>query len=673
MLSLSIHYYYQFFMATLKAKSSLKDFRIPKVAMIIATVLIFVLSIGIRLLPLGNVITDNTVQLKGADAYYFVRQAQNIQNGGLPEVDPLLCYQDGISYDQGSSFYSVLLALFGSIFPIEFVTAAITPLLALAFLVIIYFLIKELLPDNDWALLTGLAVAGLSGIQFISRSYFGFGDRHALEVLLFSLGLFALIKAWRSSQLKWGVIAGISFFLYNYSWSQASMLIAILTGGVLLKYVFDEKLSKNFTLNNIIVFGFPLLHGLIFQNAQVVAISFAAVVMFMFSNYINKKFAKRLVRGGFILLALLISTAFVYFALPALWGQILIVLNGYLNLNNGGPIVSEAQPMFVIYNNIKIFPPNAVTMQIVIFAFSILGFWALMKSKHYALVFTGVVLAILSLMRIRTEYYFIIFSAIGAAFLVTETKKFAKMLLFFVLIFVVVYSFAWVSDLRNNVSSLAFTSSDYKMANWMKENLPDSGVPLAGNYSEGQKAEYGVLNDWQLGYLYSYIANKPLLSHPNFCNSTLPIDFFLMTDENEAYQYAKSLGIKYVLVKEMDLNKYFYYLAQLDRQSEYGMVTGTLDKVKYVFINPLYYQRMVTRMYTFDGLAYEPKSIITIDESKTLNEFFSYEEAAATNPNAYYSIEPEMSPLPLEELKHFKLIQSFTDENGGVKLFEVID
>lgn len=660
-------------MAQIKAKEAIENFKLPKKFMIIAIAVIFLLSLVIRLLPLGNVLTDNTVQLKGADAYYFVRQAQNIQNGGLPEVDPLLCYQDGIQYDQGAAFYPLLIAGLGYIMPVELVTAILSPILALGFLTILYFILKELLPKNDWAILTGLAVAGLTGIQFISRSYFGFGDRHVLEVFLFSLGLLAMLKAWNTTKLKWGLTAGFSFLLFSFSWSQASMMLAILTGGILLKYIFDNKISKNFTKNNIIAFGLPLLHGLLFQNIQVIGISIGAVIMFMFSNFVAKRYARKRVRSIYLLLALVAGGLIVNFVFTGLRDQILYILNGYLNLNNGGPVVSEAQPMFVIYNNISIIPPNAVTMQLIVFAFAVLGFWALLKKKHYTLVFTGVVLAVLSLMRIRTEYYFIIFAGIGAAFLVTETKKFAYILLASSLIFLIVYSSAWWSDLSNNYSSLAFTSSDYKMAAWMKENLPDTGVAFAGNYADGNKADYGVLNDWQLGYLYSYIANKPLLAHPNFCNYNLPVDFFLMTDEEEAYQYAKGLGVKYVLVKDMDLNKYFYYLSQLNRQEEYGMVSGNVNGAKYIFINPKYYQRMANRLFIFDGEAYTPDSIYTINKDNVLSEFTSYEEAAAGSPDAYYSIDAAKSPVPLEALKHFKLIQSFTDVNGGVKLFEIID
>lgn len=648
------------------------NFKLPKIAMLIAVTVILILSIGLRMLPLGNVITDNTVQLKGADAYYFVRQAQNMNAGGLGETDPMLCYPAGFEYDKGAALYPVLLSIAGKVMPLEMATAIMSPLLALVFLVFVYLLLKELLPENDWAVLTGLAVAGMTGIQFISRSYFGFGDRHVLEIALFTAGLWALIKAWNSGLKKYGIITGIIFLLYSYSWSQASLILAILTGGILLTYVFKKELPKNFTLNNALALGIPALHGLIFQDVQTLGISVAAVLVIFFADFITKKlklwWQKLLAVLGF----LAIGVAIVYFVFPALREQLIYVIGGFLGLTTNGPIVSEAQPMFTIYNNLT-FPPNAVTIQVVIFAFALLGNWSLIQHKQYLLAFLSIVLALVSLQRIRTEYYFVLAAAYGVAYLVTETKKFAYIILALVLFFFYTYATAWYGDLQNNVSSLAFTSSDYKMAAWMKENLPDSGIKSAGVYTLEEKPNYGVMNDWQIGYLYSYLANKPMVAEPNFCNANVTVDFLLQTDENVAYAMAKAQGVKYVLVKSMDVNKYFYYLAQLGRQGEFASVYGTVDKTKYLFIDPLFYQRLGTRMYNFNGDAYTPSSLFTISADKQLKEFTSYETASATNPKTYYSIETSKSPIPLEKLQHFKLIQSFTDDNGGVKLFEVVD
>jgi hypothetical protein len=214
------------------------------------------------------------------------------------------------------------------------------------------------------------------------------------------------------------------------------------------------------------------------------------------------------------------------------------------------------------------------------------------------------------------------------------------------------------------------------MAAWMKTNLPDTGVATAGNYSSDNTAKYGILADWQLGYLYTYLADKPMEAEPNFCNYNVPTEFLMQTDENLAYQMLKSNGIKYVLVKQMDLNKYYYYLSQLGQTDEFKAVSGSVSGTQYVFIDAGFYQRMAVRLFDFDGQAYTPVNIFAINAtSKSLDQYTSYDKAAAVlGPNvSLYSTSYSQSPVPLAALQHFQLIQSFTDTTGGVKLFQVVD
>lgn len=634
----------------------------------ILVAVIMLLGLGLRMLPVNNVITDNTVQLKGADAYYFTRQAELIkETGTLPELDPNLCYPQGFSYDRGAALYPYLLAGMGTVMPLDLATAISSPLLALMFMIFIFLLLRELLPDNKFAVLVGLFVASVTGVQFISRSYFGFGDRHVLENVLLAGGLWTLIKSWNSGSLKWAIITAVFFMLYSFSWSQASMLLAILAAGAGLKYIFAKKLTPGFTRANLIAFGAPLLVGLAFNNIQAIGISVVSMVGIVVLHFLNLKVKKWYLRLLSAVLGMAGVFALVYFAFPALSERIIYIVGGFLGEPTGGPVVSEAQPMFAIYTmaGFSLFPPNAVTAQVAIFFFSILGFWALAKKGHYPLVFLGIVLAILSVQRIRTEYYFVIASAIGAAFLTTETRKFGYIIAVLSGIFLLAYGTVWAADLRSGTGSLAFSAADYQMANWMKENLPQIQNP--------EKPEYGVLNDWQLGYLYTYVADKPMLAEPNFCNYDLPVDFFMMQDEAEAYAFVKGLGIKYVLVKDMSLDKYRYYISQHGVTGEYSSFTGSLKGKKYEFIDNNYFERMATRLFTFDGAAYTPDTVLTIDGTKSLNYYASYAEAQATGATDFYSLDPAKSPVPLVELKHFKIIQRFADNKGGVKLFEVVD
>lgn len=638
-----------------------------------AVVVIIFLGVFLRMLPYSNVITDNTVQLKGADAYFFTRQAEDIRNGGLPQTDPLLCYPQGFQYDRGAALYPLMLAGMGSVMPLDMATAVASPLLALVFMLLMFFLLRELLPDNDWAVLAGLAVASLTGIQFISRSYFGFGDRHVLENVLFLGGILCLIKSWNKASWKWGIAAAVTFCLYSFAWSESSMMLAILMIGVACKYIFTEATDWGFTWRNVLIFGAPLFVGMIFGNIQVIGVAVISAAACIGLQLLALRFKEKLPRLGMAVVFTVAAVILLYFLFPVFYSKIVSIISGYLG-NSSGPTVSEAQPMFSIYSNISLLPPNSVTIQLILFVMAILGFFALYRKKHYTLLVLGMILAILSIMRIRTEYYFVISAAIGVAFLATETKKFAYIALALSGIFLLLYGSAWMQDLNNNVSSLAFSSADYQMAEWMRTNLPDAGVALAGNYASGDQANYGVLADWQLGYLYTFIAKKPLLAEPNFCNFNIPTQFLMQTDEQQAYMMLKSRGIKYVLAKKIDLNKYYYYLTQTNQADQFAAVSGTVSGTKYTFIDQSFFERIGIRLFNFNGEAYTPTNVYAIDKTtKSLNQFDSFDKAVAAGAGSYYSTDYNQSPVPLGALQHFKLVQSFNDSTGGVKLFEVVD
>ncbi len=631
------------------------------------------MGLGLRLLPLKNVFTDSMVQLKGADAYFFTRQAEDIRNGGLPLVDPLLCYDQGFVYDRGAALYPYILAGMGNFMPLDVATAISSPLFAVIFFVIMFFLLKELFPNNQRAIISGLVVACWTGIQFISRSYLGFGDRHVVENVLLVGGLTLLIKAWHKESWKWGLASGVVFMGYAFVWSQSSLILGIVGLGLVIKYLTQKESSKNFTIINSLALGLPIIVGIAFGNLQQIGVSGAFVLIFIALSIVEKKFNKKQHRLAVSLGVGLLAIAAVYFLANPLWSKLLASIWGFIGNPSNGPVVSEAQPMYVIYNSIDFLPPNAVTLQLIIFTLAVLGFWNMIVKKHYMMAFMGIVLALLSVWRIRTEYYFVIFAAIGVAYLVAETKRGMWLIVGLSSAFVFIYGLVWWQDLSQQNSSLAFTNADYQMAEWMRVNTDNAGVALAGNYADGIKPSYGVLADWQLGYLYTFTAKKPFVAEPNFCNYDIPTQFFMLNNEQEAYDLLKSRKIKYVVVKAMDLNKYFYYLSQQNKKDDFKMVTGKVQGKQYTFINQDYYTRMASRLYNFDGNAYVPSEIYTIDTDKNLNNFTNYEAAKATGATTFYGVEVNKASVPLEQLKHFKLLQKFVDFQGGVKLFEVVD
>lgn len=640
-----------------KYKNEIKDNRFTLLFIIPVIIL---LGFMIRFLPYSNVMTDNMVQLKGADAYFFTRQAELItETGGLPEIDPGLCYPDGYENQKEGSLYMYLLSFTSRFVDLDTATAYLSPILALLVSVVMVFILLEIFKKEEKAIITGTTVVALTGVQYIARSYFGFGDRHVLEVFLLALGLLFLIKAWNKLSIKWAIVAGIVFAFYQLTWSQTSLLILLLTLSISFYYIKEQSVDKRFTLVTLIFLVLQLPSGIWASYNQSIGIIMCSIFLILFLHFINHKIAKvshrvMVLVALLFLMYLVLNTFFKEFL-----DKLIYIIWGFIGQRSEGPVVSEAQPMYVIYEGISFLPPNAVFFQVFLFIMAIVGLFNMLKSRHYIIAIFGLFMALLSVHRIRSEYYFVIFASISLAYLVIKNSEIYKYILIAVIGFVLTYSVAWNSDLQAQRSSLAFSNADYQMAEWMRENV------------EGD--DYGILADWQLGYLYTYLADKPMLAEPNFCNYLKPTEFFLLQDEATAYEMAKGLGIKYVIVKRIDINKYYYHLNQLDKMDEFKVKQVKYNDVDTIFYDQSYFQRMFARMYNFNGLGTEPDSVFTISSENEVNVYDSFDSALATGAGVYYSPATQYSSVPLSSLKHFKLIKMFTDDQGGVKLYEVVD
>lgn len=652
-------------MSTKKTPSE-NALRINKILYWVLFGFILVIAVGFRFLSYNSVITDNTVNLKGADAYFFTREAQLIRtNGSIPSTDSLICYPDGFKYDQSAGLYPVTLAFMGNFMPLEFATAISSPLFAGLLFLVVFFLLRELFKKNDYAVLGGLAVVSFMGIQFISRSYFGFGDRHVLETLLFTLGLFGFVKAINRESYKWIIVSAIGFALYNYSWAQASLMLLLFGVGALITILFKDKISPKMLKFLIIIYAVQLIPALLFSNAQLLGISIGLIATTVFANFIRLKFKVKWQRllimlAGIGIVLLLASLLFKPF-----YTQLTNVIDSYANPKGNGPSVSEAAPMFSIYNSIQF--GDTVFLQLVAMAIGLYGLYLAYKKQNFIFFLIGIALAVLSFIRIRSEYYFIIFAGFGVAYAIDRFKNLVYIIIACVILFFIQYVSAWSGDLAAQRSSLAFSNADYKMGAWMKENLP------ANTFTDNNVADYGVLADWPLGYLYTYVSNKPLLAEPNFCHYLEPVKFYIMQTESDAYKFMKLYKLRYVLVKPIDLNKYYNYLTQLGVQKQMMAVQGTVAGVQKLFVNQNYFQSIGVRLYNFEGKAVTPTKIYTINANKQLSEFTSFELAKEQGGTNYFSMDTNSSPVPLDALQHFKLIHSEVDTTGGVKLFEVID
>jgi hypothetical protein len=136
-----------------------------------------------------------------------------------------------------------------------------------------------------------------------------------------------------------------------------------------------------------------------------------------------------------------------------------------------------------------------------------------------------------------------------------------------------------------------------------------------------------------------------------------------------------------------------YFDAYFIPQEEDKLVQATL-------FHPEYYRSLAIRLYNFDGKAVTPEQTIVISyeekpfqEGGTVNvvnniEFFpSYEEATSyisSQKSGQFRIvsdSPFVSPVPLEELEHYKLVYSSPESSPqpgvgnvpNVKIFEYVE
>jgi oligosaccharyl transferase (archaeosortase A-associated) len=257
----------------------------------------------------------------------------------------------------------------------------------------------------------------------------------------------------------------------------------------------------------------------------------------------------------------------------------------------------------------------------------------------------------------------------------------------------------------------------YKSLLWLKENSPEpmgspeayyelyQRPPYGENFAYPASA-YGVMAWWDYGHLITQISHRIPISNPFQQGASSAARFFTALDESAANQLMDKLGAKYVVIdnKTTDIASSFPDVAiwsgkdPNDFFEAYYIPRQILNNWM-VFYYPEYYRTLASRLYTFEGQAVTPKSttVISYEEIKAedgttykemtnLQKFDTYEEAEnyiSSQPSGNYRIvgtDPAVSPVPLEELAHYKLsystttylATSTTGATAGVKIFEYV-
>ena len=235
---------------------------------------------------------------------------------------------------------------------------------------------------------------------------------------------------------------------------------------------------------------------------------------------------------------------------------------------------------------------------------------------------------------------------------------------------------------------------------WMRENTPDPfqdtnfyyesyNRPPAGETYDYPESAYGVISWWDYGHWITYIAHRIPNSNPHQKGATKTAWFFTAQDEPSANERLDNLGSKYVIIDfAMSTSKFStisiwtgegesqFFEVYYQRISE-----GELEPIPLYY--PAYYQSMCARLYNFGGQAVVPDNSTWVisytertdergeqyKEISSYQSFATYEEAEAylgnqTSPNyKIVSGNPFISPVPLEELEHYKLVhQSYIEK-----------
>jgi dolichyl-diphosphooligosaccharide--protein glycosyltransferase len=276
----------------------------------------------------------------------------------------------------------------------------------------------------------------------------------------------------------------------------------------------------------------------------------------------------------------------------------------------------------------------------------------------------------------------------------------AVIIVFFIVFFPNIKPAIDIASQAHFAPDRAWTSS----LSWLKENTPEpfnkpdsyyqryEPPPPEESYPYPESA-YAVMAWVDYGYWITRIAHRPVNVTPGPGGAHVA-KFFLSQDEDSTREtkwkqeiipekeIIVKLGTSYIIIDhqtatgkfwalaswaEMEAAEFFeiYYLAQED---------GRLAPASVFY--PEYYRSMVARLYNFDGQAVTPERsiVISYEQKKSGGEtiklitgaeyFPSYEEATAylsSRESDNYRLvgdNPFISPVPLAELKNYKLVYS---------------
>ncbi|MFC2070365.1 oligosaccharyl transferase, archaeosortase A system-associated [Chloroflexota bacterium] len=272
----------------------------PKIITAVLLVVIFVLALCIRtVLPSERVFSDEGIKYTSADAYYNIRQVDNLAHNypNHTDADPYFIYPRETLNQVHVRFFAWMLATISWIIGLGAPTQHIVDLVGVyvpavfgALMIIpVYLIGREIF--GRWA---GLLSAGLLAIlpgEFLGRSILGFADYHIAETLFTTTAMMFLILAIkRASQrqitfnhvrkpdwpvirkpLIYSLLAGFFIGLYIWTWAGALLFVFIIFLYFVIQFIIDhlrKKSTEYLCFVSTPFFLFALIISLLFPSGQ---------------------------------------------------------------------------------------------------------------------------------------------------------------------------------------------------------------------------------------------------------------------------------------------------------------------------------------------------------------------------------------------------------------------
>lgn len=452
-----------------------------------AVILISIFSVYTSLQGYKNLITDSELTFLGNDSWYHFRATmyQVVNYPSFIEFDPMTGYPGrnqpgtfGTLYDFIHATIAQIIGLGDpSVDLVREILIVSSPVMSGIAIITVYILTKYITDSKKAGVLASGILSLIPGTFYV-RSRAGFANHHMLEVILFILSLYTIVKAIEYSSknniiygvikneyksdvvkgwFKWVGLASISVLLYYMTWPPAIMIIGLL-GGTGLIYVLvahsrdiiiESELLTISVLSGInlliILLNRPELSldmgGLAKPSIVHVGVGVLAVFMSSISYYINKRANEyNWDSGKFygVLLGILLAPTLVVGLIePLVFNRILDAifrLLGYPFGLGGGDsalTIAEERPSSIYELTISQYG-LLLTVTIGSFGLLIKDMYSSISSKKgfcnlVFLVIVGIFITAISIRTIRFNYYLASIVATFSAYFIYEISIYADL------------------------------------------------------------------------------------------------------------------------------------------------------------------------------------------------------------------------------------------------------